>query len=472
MVGEKKTGVAKLFNEKGEFKISNGVLVFFFVLFEVLVFGLILFLAYQAESGLIAFVAIIYGTFAMYAAVKFSVTLPKKIKAWKSSIDAEEKRKKEARKECIRLVKKAKEMNVNVDENNISKSRHDLEIINNNYIHLSDHSDVVNAYSLGLEYMEIEKVENAEKRKRAAEKRKQTIEKKKKEKHNEYINGLEEIINNQNEVANLEGKDKYLDVLKQNYEKTEAERKKLAEARATAIQLIGIIAASGGSTSNIKPQPDWKTSALAGAATAIGGPLAGMMVVSDAMVQNTKARNNTYNEEEALKQRSQWINDNLQPVIEKANKEMGSLSGASIKRKIDSFDLLIDTGYVSEKTENITSEVKDYQIITSYEMNVDVEISVNEVEILGKSAIIDGSISIIVYDGETKVASGILSAPGYGITDIDGIGFRNETYRVICFSPKGLLNNNADIRIITTPINLWYIENRKIWFRLLSEKEN
>ena len=58
------------------------------------------------------------------------------------------------------------------------------------------------------------------------------------------------------------------------------------------------------------------------------------------------------------------------------------------------------------------------------------------------------------------VATGILSGGGYGMIDINQIGFRNETYRIMCYSSEGLLKEDGDLRIEVEPMNLWYVEKR------------
>ncbi len=370
-----------------------------------------------------------------------------------------QKRKKEKRQGCINFVNIVNTRNLGITEDNYKKRRRDLELINKNYHCLKHMDNVVRAYSLGLKYREENIKKNKETEIKATKQRE-------KDKHDAYIKKLVDIRNNQEKVASLEGKEKYLVLLKARLKEMNKKKAELEEAKKKMNQLAGIIAVSTTPTTTIPQEPglDWKTSALAGAASAVGGPMAGMMVISDSMTQqlnNVKTPTTNINPEEAEKFRNDFMS-HLTPAMQETDKKLSELNNPEqLKYEINSFDLLIDTGYLAEKAKNITPNVMGYKVITPYEMYVDVKFSTKEVEVLNEPAIIDGSFRVNVYDVNKLVARGVVSGEGYGVTDIEGIGFRNNTFRLLCYSADGIINQEHELRIEVEPQNLWYVENRK-----------
>lgn len=357
--------------------------------------------------------------------------------------------------ESVTFVEKVSEVAEDINENNYIDRINDLKIINESFGILEEGVRIDRAYALGVQTKK-DRIRSEEIKKE----NKIIIDNQKKQQ--QYINSLDKKNNNQIYVSSLVGKDKYLDIFKRRLKEIQEKKRELQRAKDSMAKLGGIMAASGLNMNQKKNQGlDWKTSALAGAASAIGGPLAGMMVISDSMMKQ-KTDDTNIDQETLNRKNIEWINETMTPAMLAADEELSKLNEKGIERQISSFDLLIDSSDIEKKKDNIKEKVIGYDIVTEYEMNIDIEFFVEEVEVLGRPAIIDGSFDISVNDGEEQVASGIISGEGYGILDIKYIGFGNKKYRVMCYSPNGSLIKGKEYTVNLKPKHLWYVENRSI----------
>ena len=67
-----------------------------------------------------------------------------------------------------------------------------------------------------------------------------------------------------------------------------------------------------------------------------------------------------------------------------------------------------------------------------------------------------------VCDDEEEIATGILCGGGYGVFDVNEIGFEDKNFRVFCYSKNGSIKAEKEYRIETNWNKLWYVEYRKI----------
>ena len=362
----------------------------------------------------------------------------------------------EEKKVLIDFYNKVNESIEGITKENAKEHRSSLEIINDNFHFFDSSTDVVAAYYRACDSYAQDKQQKDYALQQAELARKQ-------KEHNVYIKGLTDTIANQKEVADLVGRDKYLAVLDKRLKEIKKKKSDLARAQAAMTQLSGMIGASGVSTpSSNRSTLDWKQSALAGAATAIGGPLAGIMVIQDSMAQNSANNTTNVDRKEAYRQQSEWVNKTLSPAMVAADEQLSKLNENEIANKIEAFDLLVDAKNIEEKLKDVNSTILSSKVKTPYEIYVDIEFSANEAEIIGKPAKVDGSFYVSVRDEGNEVAYGFISGEGYGITDIDAIGFGNKKYRLMCYSPSGNLDKDKEYNIVLQPKNIWYVENRKI----------
>ena len=185
-----------------------------------------------------------------------------------------EKKKKE---EYLLFYNQAKRIGVNID--NVYEKKSDLEILNDNRHFFAEDVDIVAEYFKAYEYHKQNKTE------------------KEKQQKDEYIKYLEKCIANQEYVSELIGKDKYLDLITRRLNeinrKTVAYENEKAKQRKAYMESHGLM---GSIDYGRGPNLSWNNSELAGAATALGGPLSGMMVISDSPYE--QAPNNEYIGEE------------------------------------------------------------------------------------------------------------------------------------------------------------------------------
>ena len=357
------------------------------------------------------------------------------------------------KKMLLSFYQKVSENIDGITKDNAEEYRETLELINDNYNYVDPSSNIVAAYYRAHDcYFLTEKIKEELAQKEEMEK--------KQDEHEKYIDKLTNIIDNQEFVASLVGKDKYLDLLNKRLKEIRKKKSELATARAAMTQLTGIMAASGPALpQNKTPELDWKTSALAGAASAVGGPLAGMMVISDSLSEQA-SKNVHVDKAEAYRKHSAWVSKTMTPAMTAADKQLSQLNENGIVNKINAFDYLIDMRNQEEKKKSVHLNVLGYKVKTPYEFYIDIKISTDDVEIIGKPAKVDGSYKVSVRDQGKEVAHGFLSGQGYGITDINSIGFGNNEYRLVCYSPNGELKKDKEYKISLQAKNIWYIEDR------------
>ena len=260
-------------------------------------------------------------------------------------------------------------------------------------------------------------------------------------------------------MSELIGKDKYLDLITRRLNeinrKTVAYENEKAKQRKAYMESHGLM---GSIDYGRGPNLSWNNSELAGAATALGGPLSGMMVISDSPYE--QAPNNEYIGEEKYRKHSGWISDEMTPAMISVERKIKSDYDNS--RTLNNFltmsetNLYVDTRNMEEKEKHIKASVTEYNIVTEYEMYVDIDFISDDVEVLGEPAVIDGSYYVSVYDDNNKVAYGILSGEGYGINFNECIGFKNNKYRLLCYSADGLLEKNKDYDVKLEWKHIWY----------------
>lgn len=321
------------------------------------------------------------------------------------------------KKNALKLYNKCQEKGLVVFDNETALQN--LEIVARNYGAL-ERTGAVELYELGKaesERIELEKFQ----KERALER---------------------ERILKEKELAEIHGKIKYINDLEEK-----------CRFNKSLLQMGDLAMNSAKINMNYKAQKtDWAI--MSGAASAVGGIVPGVATAIDIQNRNIRAEE----EAESIRERGKQQAITTQLTMNQANVEIRQIE--EIIEYIN--DKLIDEENVQDKFRKIifSNLAIEFNNKTG-NLCVCGDVSLLEnIELVGSPASIDGSIQIDVVDKDGScIGSGYYSAPGFANTNLAKVGFG----QVSKFSVAVWVDNyeaiyDKELYINIKPIHMWYIE--------------
>ena len=191
-----------------------------------------------------------------------------------------------------------------------------------------------------------------------------------------------------------------------------------------------------------------------GMADGLVGPGAGIATAMDVQIQNAKAEENTKQlraSGEDLYFQSKAIQRNLPIEIAKEQAIVDHIN-----------EKLYDDKNIDEKIKLIDFSKIKYTILENKNFEVNCKVKVKEnIKILDEPAVLDGSLRINIKDEDDNiVATGVYSAPGFNITELEMVGFNciNEFTAICITKDYSQIDNKAKYKCEIVPNYLWLIE--------------
>ena len=257
----------------------------------------------------------------------------------------------------------------------------------------------------------------------------------------------EEKINLAKEKIKLVGKNKYLSILDDRIEAFDA-MKKLANIMSDSY-ISGAVNAS-------KPK---KTDPFifGGMAEGIAGPAAGLMVASKIERENQEREAKSKEVAKAsMEAAGEWRN--------KAHTYSGPLS--KFRKLRDKFDAALIVNDIEKAKSKITISNIEYKILKTKNFLVEFILKTENIRLLDKDALIDGSIKVNIFDKDNNlIAEGYHSAKNISINDNQEIdvsyGFREfNCPRVYCKTlDYSKIQENSKYKVEIEFLNLWIVED-------------
>lgn len=262
-----------------------------------------------------------------------------------------------------------------------------------------------------------------------------------------------DIAQKELEAADIHGIEKYLTEVKSMLEKHDSFDSLEEMSRQT------FIADSRASANTHDPY------AWGGMVDGLLGPGAGLATALQTMEENAV-------EEERAAYRREHALDGHVETLSAIRKIRGNITPRSVLeqtvRKMETH--IVDEDHASDYMDKLAFTEVDYEVSAGGSLNVKLRVTgPDTIQLLGKPALIDGSVTVTAYVGGAQVATGHLSAPGTGVTDLSGsepVGFcgRSDSDAVeawVMLAPHQdtfFFDEVDDYQLEFSPYHIWSIQ--------------
>lgn len=258
-----------------------------------------------------------------------------------------------------------------------------------------------------------------------------------------------EISNKDKEESTFYGKNKYLRVLNERLEGVNA-IKELSRIMSNSY-VSGAVQAR-----NVRQSDPY---ILGGMAEGIAGPGAGIMTASRVQAENERRKlEGEITAQNSLKSATRWAGE---------EKKAGRMA-LGLERIIGCINEALIIDDINQLQDKIKFTNIDYKILETNNFNVSVEYVLEDLKILNKDGLLDGSFKVDVLDeSENVVATGYYNGGNVEINDDNSVytfnmGLNNgEKFSVICIAnDSDNINSQNKYHVELEPIHLWILEKK------------
>lgn len=251
----------------------------------------------------------------------------------------------------------------------------------------------------------------------------------------------------QSRLAGITGREKYLAIID----------KEIANLEQEAEQLASFISSPPLSSTMVMDTKSTSGIGLAAVTGAVLGPSAGMATALDHHRKEERAHRSAESARESVDKMDHQLRTKAVSRQREVQEELPRL-----KRKQRKIQLrLVDDGDIEAKFLKIKAKILRKRITECGNVELKMMTSVTEpVDLLGRQAVLDGSLEVLAKLDDKVVGNGFYVAPGYGETNLSRVGFGQKRSVQVLLRCQEALSSDclSSVRFVVRPLNIWSIE--------------